>query len=124
MINCLHSLLCILLSQIDIMSFHQSATNIELEDDHILKATLRNEEGDEHDSTLNLNDVIGNNNGEFLWGGGGFKESADNISFELEGEGEPILRASLKDVEGEEHRADINLAERIGNNNGHLVFHE
>jgi hypothetical protein len=45
------------------MSFHESATNIELEDDHILKATLRNEDGDEEESTLNLNDIIGNNNG-------------------------------------------------------------
>ena len=74
MINSLHSLLCILLSQIDIMSFHASASKIELEDDHILKATLRNEDGDEDDSTLDLNEIIGNDDGKdsclirFLYG--------------------------------------------------------
>jgi hypothetical protein len=45
------------------MRFHASATSIELEDGHILKATLRNEEGDEVESELDLNDIIGNNNG-------------------------------------------------------------
>ena len=45
------------------MSFHASATNIELEDDHILKATLYNGEGDEVESVLDLNEIIGNNNG-------------------------------------------------------------
>lgn len=60
-----------------------------------------------------------------MWGGGGFKDSASDISFEREGEdGVPVLRAILKDVEGEDRDADINLAERIGNDNGRLVFHE
>ena len=45
------------------MSFHASATNIELEDGHILKATLLNSEGEEVDSELDLNEIIGNNNG-------------------------------------------------------------
>lgn len=45
------------------MSFHASATSIELEDGHILKATLRNEDGDEVESELDLNEIIGNNNG-------------------------------------------------------------
>lgn len=64
MINSLHSLLCILLSQIHIMSFHESASDIKLEDDHILVATLRNEDGDEEESTLDLNEFIGNNDGK------------------------------------------------------------
>ncbi|CAI7652873.1 unnamed protein product [Penicillium bialowiezense] len=107
------------------MSFHESASDIKLEDDHILVATLRNEDGDEEESTLDLNEFIGNNDGAFTWGGGGFKDSADDISFDIEGdEDAPILRAKLKDVEGDEHDADINLAERIGNDNGRLVFHE
>lgn len=63
MIHSLYTLLCILLSQIDNMSFHESASNIELEDGHILKAVLRNEDGDEEESTIDLNDHIGNDNG-------------------------------------------------------------
>lgn len=65
MIHSLYTLLCILLSEIDNMSFHESASNIELEDGHILKAVLRNEDGDEEESTIDLNDHIGNDNGMF-----------------------------------------------------------
>ncbi|KAJ5958109.1 Cyanovirin-N [Penicillium vulpinum] len=105
------------------MSFHASASHIELEDGHILKALLRNEDGDEQESTLDLNEHIGNDNGHFHWEGGDFQSSADNISFDLEGDDNvPILRAVLRDAEGEDHDADINLSERIGNDNGHLVF--
>lgn len=65
MILYLQTLLCILLSHIDTMSFHASAVSIELEDDHILKAVLRNEDGDEQESTMDLNEHIGNDNGMF-----------------------------------------------------------
>ncbi|CAG8900368.1 unnamed protein product [Penicillium egyptiacum] len=123
MIHTLYTLLCILLSQIDTMSFHVTASHIELEDDHILKAVLRNEDGDEQESTIDLNDHIGNNNGQFHWDGGDFLSSAEGVSFDREGDDEiPVLRARLRDVDGEEHDADINLAERIGNDNGNLVF--
>ncbi|CAI7629395.1 hypothetical protein PCG10_008413 [Penicillium crustosum] len=105
------------------MSFHESATHIELEDGHILKAVLRNEDGDEEESTIDLNDHIGNDNGQFHWDGGDFHSSADDVRFDREGDdGVPVLRATLRDVDGEGHDADINLAERIGNDNGHLVF--
>ncbi|KZN89167.1 Cyanovirin-N-like protein [Penicillium chrysogenum] len=123
MIHTLYTLLCILLSQIDTMSFHETASHIELEDGHILKAVLRNEEGDEQESTLDLNDHIGNDNGHFHWDGGDFHSSAEDVSFDREGDDEiPVLRARLHDVEGELQDADINLAERIGNDNGNLVF--
>ncbi|KAJ6034357.1 hypothetical protein N7499_001563 [Penicillium canescens] len=105
------------------MSFHESATHIELEDGHILKAVLRNGEGDEQESILDLNSIIGNNDGQFYWGGENFHESASDISFEREGDPEiPVLRAVLGNVEGEGQDADINLAERITNINGELVF--
>ncbi|KAJ5469918.1 hypothetical protein N7530_007275 [Penicillium desertorum] len=131
------------------MSFHETASHIELEDGHILKAVLRNEDGDEHESTLDLNDHIGNNNGpiwslslslhigidltarvdlthslgQFHWDGGDFHSSAEDVSFDREGDDEiPVLRARLHDVDGELHDADINLSERIGNDNGNLVF--
>ncbi|KAJ5907166.1 uncharacterized protein N7473_004082 [Penicillium subrubescens] len=108
------------------MSFHASATSIELEDGHILKATLRNEEGDEVESELDLNDIIGNNNGSFEWGGENFQDSADEIEFTREERDEdepiPVLRASLGNLDGENVPADINLAERITNENGHLKF--
>ncbi|OQD88198.1 hypothetical protein PENANT_c004G04124 [Penicillium antarcticum] len=105
------------------MSFHESATDIELEDGHILKATLRNEDGDEQESTLDLNGIIGNDNGQFYWEGENFHESASDVSFDREGDDElPILRAVLGNMDGEGQDADINLAERITNINGELVF--
>jgi hypothetical protein len=60
--------------------------------------------------------------GRFDWGGVNFSESAEEIRFELEGGGEPILRAVLKNREGESVGADINLAERIDNQDGNFVF--
>lgn len=63
--------------------------------------------------------------GQFQWGGHGFTESADNISFKLEGEDEdqiPVLRAMLLNVDGEPIPAEVNLAERIENTNGEFYF--
>lgn len=52
-----------------------------------------------------------------------FSHSAENISFSIEGgAGVPVLRAYLKNLDGEAVPADINLAERIGNNDGRFEF--
>ncbi|KAJ5222111.1 uncharacterized protein N7469_010998 [Penicillium citrinum] len=105
------------------MSFHQSAASYELEDGHILKAVLHDAEGEEQDAELDLNAYIGNNDGSFEWGGENFADSAQEIELNTEGDEEnPILRAKLGNVEGEEVEADLNLAERIGNDNGTLIF--
>lgn len=55
----------------------------------------------------------------------GFADSAENIHFSIEGgDNVPILRAQLRNIEGELVDADINLSERIGNDNGQFVFRE
>lgn len=46
------------------MSFHESANDIELEDGHILKAKLSYGEDEERDAEMDLNDFIGNDNGQ------------------------------------------------------------
>ncbi|OHW97947.1 CVNH domain-containing protein [Colletotrichum incanum] len=105
------------------MSFHASAENIRVDDGHILRAQLHNGNGDAVDAELNLNDVLGNSNGSFEWGGAGFADSAEDIHFSLEGDDNvPILRARLFNVEGEAIDADVNLSERIGNNDGNFTF--
>ncbi|OJJ60396.1 hypothetical protein ASPSYDRAFT_42125 [Aspergillus sydowii CBS 593.65] len=105
------------------MSFHESATNIRLEDDHILVADLENEEGESVEATFDLDEVLGNADGQFHWEGGGFSGSASDISFELEGDDSvPVLRATLANEEGEPVEANVNLAERLGNNNGSFNF--
>ncbi|KAL5335990.1 Cyanovirin-N, partial [Aspergillus crustosus] len=105
------------------MSFHASAQNIRVDDGHRLIAELQNEEGDWVEDELDLNDILGNNDGRFEWHGGDFSGSAEDISFDLEGDdGVPILRARLTNSDSDEVDADINLAERIGNNNGSFHF--
>ncbi|OLN97900.1 Cyanovirin-N-like protein [Colletotrichum chlorophyti] len=104
------------------MSFHASAEDTRVDDGHILRARLQNGEGEFVDAELDLNQVLGNNNGSFEWGGEGFANSAEDISFDFEGDGVPILRARLFNLEGEAVDSDVNLAERIGNNDGNFSF--
>ncbi|KAI6358023.1 hypothetical protein MCOR25_007443 [Pyricularia grisea] len=101
------------------MSFHHSAENIRVEGT-TLCAMLRNGDGEMCDASCDLNDYIGNNEGRFEWGGSNFSGSAEDIRFEMEGDGQPILRARLRDSNGDLHDADINLTERFGNNNGNF----
>lgn len=45
-----------------------------------------------------------------------------NVSFSFEGDGIPVLRAELFNIGGDAIGADINISERIGNDNGQFVF--
>lgn len=45
------------------MSFHLTAEDIEIRDNHILVARLQNEEGEFVDADIDLNEHIGNNEG-------------------------------------------------------------
>ncbi|KAK7422749.1 hypothetical protein QQZ08_009373 [Neonectria magnoliae] len=104
-------------------NFHLSAQDISLEDGHILHAQVANEDGEYIDSQLDLNYYIGNDNGSFQWGGENFADSAQDISFELEGDDNvPILRATLGNLDGDGVACDLNLSERIGNDNGVLIY--
>ncbi|KAH8880813.1 Cyanovirin-N [Thozetella sp. PMI_491] len=61
--------------------------------------------------------------GTFEWGSQNFSESAQNIRFSVEGgDNVPVLRAELRDADGNWHERDVNLGERIGNDNGNLVY--
>lgn len=64
--------------------------------------------------------------GCFEWGGENFQHSAQDIEFSRDerddGEAIPVLRANLGNLDGENVAADINLAERITNEDGQLKF--
>ena len=45
------------------MSFHLSAEDIEIRDNHILWARLRNEDGELQDSEIDLDQFLGNDDG-------------------------------------------------------------
>lgn len=51
------------------MSFQASAIRISVEGGSILKAVLRTDDGGECQCEMDLNQYIGNNNGNFEWGG-------------------------------------------------------
>ncbi|KAF2014478.1 CVNH domain-containing protein [Aaosphaeria arxii CBS 175.79] len=102
--------------------FHASAQDIEL-DGSVLKAHLFDVDGESHEVEIELNDILGNENGSFLWGGGGFNDTAEDVHLSFEGDDNwPILRARLQNEDGDFVDADVNLAERIGNNNGEFTF--
>ncbi|KAK3939520.1 putative cyanovirin-n family protein [Diplogelasinospora grovesii] len=102
--------------------FHVASEDIRVDNGHILRARVA--KGGEHvDAEIDLNTVLGNENGHFAWGGEGFALSAQNITFSIEGGASvPVLRAELRKVDGELVNADVNLAERIVNDDGRLVL--
>jgi len=105
------------------MSFALSADDVRVDEGHILRARLRNGNGDLVDSELDLDHVLGNDGGRFQWGGEGFSGSAEDVTFTIEGEAQaPILRARLNDGQGNLVDRDVNLGERIGNNDGQFHF--
>ena len=124
------------------MSFHSTASDIEIVDGHVLKADLTNADGEEQEATIDLDEIIGNNNGkldllglvsdfqlsnmaagEFYWEGENFSHCASDMELDFDNDdGLPILRAKLNNVDGEEIDNVINLAERIGNNDGFFQF--
>ncbi|CAO2649215.1 Nn.00g066000.m01.CDS01 [Neocucurbitaria sp. VM-36] len=105
------------------MTFHYSAEDIRIDDGHILRARLQKGDGEWNDAEIDLNEHIGNDNGSFFWDGQGFSGSAENIQFNIECDGEAaVLRATLFDGEGNGQESDINLGERIGNNDGNFEY--
>ncbi|KAF4470375.1 HOL1 [Fusarium albosuccineum] len=103
-------------------NFHESSENIRLEDGHILHAECGDGEGGTNESTLDLDYYLGNNDGYFEWDGNNFSGSASNILLEINEDGYPILSARLNPIDGDPREANVNLAERIGNDSGTLVF--
>lgn len=92
-------------------------------DGNMLLARLFNVDGEPVDAEFDLNTCIGNDNGTFVWDSENFSHSAENITLSLEGDDQvPVLRADLRNVDGELIPADKNLSERISNCNGSFAF--
>ena len=106
-------------------NFHMSCEthSFRVDDGHMLRGRLTNMDGDMVEAEIDLNTVLGNDNGSFKWGSTDFAGSAQDISFAWEGE-QPILHASLRNMDGELIHDIVNLTERIGNNNGEFAFEQ
>jgi hypothetical protein len=61
------------------VNFHESSSDIELEDGHILVAQCNDADGEPQESRLDLDYYIGNNDGAFYWGGEGKSTSIQSI---------------------------------------------
>ncbi|ODM15310.1 Cyanovirin-N [Aspergillus cristatus] len=105
------------------MSFHLTGQEIRVEDNHILVALLQNEDGQWIESSIDLDEFVGNDNGHFQWDGKNFSQTASNVHFAIEGGADvPVLRGDLQDFEGNWNSRDLNLSERVVNVNGHFEF--
>ncbi|KAL7276201.1 hypothetical protein RUND412_000819 [Rhizina undulata] len=108
------------------MSFQKTSTDIRLQQEGsrtLLRATTERADGIQNPgASIVLDDILGNEDGVFWWDGVNFTETARDIQLTIEGPGQPVLRALLQTRDGEWRGADVNLAERIENQDGDLVF--
>ncbi|KAF8534143.1 Cyanovirin-N, partial [Trichophaea hybrida] len=107
------------------VSFHLSSqeSTLRIDEGRYLRGVLYDANGNPSDSEIDLDAVLGNDNGYFQWDGEGFSGSAQNVTFSIEGGGQvPVLRALLCNEDGEYVPADVNLSERIENQNGQFTF--
>ena len=98
------------------MSFFYSTAKVRVDDRGRLHGRCKNADANHVDSSIDLNTLFGNNNGEFEYGGKDFLNSAYGIR--LEGS---VLHAELQDGDGREVHAAFDLNDVIENNNGKLV---
>ncbi|KAJ6017473.1 Cyanovirin-N [Penicillium sp. IBT 35674x] len=103
------------------MAFAQSSQDLRIttkEDGLFLSARAQDEDGNWLATEINLDEIIGNGDGMFVWDSVNVSQSAKNIH--LEG---TTLTADLRTADGGyRERQSIDLNERIGNDNGNLVF--
>ncbi|CAE6450292.1 hypothetical protein ACGC1H_000189 [Rhizoctonia solani] len=109
------------------MSFAQSANppTIQLADGHYLVAEVQDSEGNWHQSSIDLNEFIGNIDGKLTWGENNFSESTQNIWLDTSYAPSLVLLKGEGMKEGDEAYAaedSINLNEFISNNEGRLVY--
>jgi hypothetical protein len=67
-------------------------------------------------STVELNDVVGNDNGRLVFGASGFARACDNI--QLQG---AVLQADCLSASGNRLRSRLNLDAHIANDDGQLI---
>ncbi|GME27574.1 cyanovirin-n [Neofusicoccum parvum] len=103
------------------MSFTKSSHTIGISPDSLLSAHCRACNGEWQDSTIRLNDFLGNEDGSFQLGDRDFSMTAKDIVLE-QVEDSSILRASLRKRDGSWQEASIELDAFITNKDGELCL--
>ena len=99
------------------MAFSRSSMHISLSGTH-LRAKCRDRQGCYHDSAIDINNYIVNDNGVLKWqASGNFAASSRGIV--IEGS---VLRCQSRSRRGDWCRAQINLDEKIANFNGKFIY--
>jgi hypothetical protein len=97
--------------------FSKSCKSIRIKGGHLLAECRRIDGSWNEDAKIKIDNHIGNNNGNLEWDGSSFSQSCQNIIIK---DGH-ILKAECRRIDGSWNRTEINLDERIGNNNGELL---
>ncbi|KAB8277020.1 Cyanovirin-N [Aspergillus minisclerotigenes] len=109
------------------MSFADSAQNVQIErrgDETWLVCEAQREDGSWQPAEINLDEVIGNDDGWFSRETTGFTQSAENIGFHFRDENEPWLVADLPMRDGGYRgQQGINLGLHITNIDGNLEWY-
>jgi CVNH domain len=100
------------------MALHKTTREFRL-DGAILTAKCEDNNKEWKDSTINLDDIYGNIDGEFVAGYTHFSASAQELSIDKDDTG-VWLRAELRDYENNYKQASARLDAQIINDNGIL----
>lgn len=102
------------------MSFTVTSHSVTVRPDSVLTAQCQRSNGDWKDSSITLDDFLGNNNGSFLLGGDAFSTSASDVRISCNTGGPTTLHAELQRGDGSWHKDSINLDNFICNDDGNL----
>ena len=97
------------------MGFYQSSTNVSLKGTQ-LRAQCIDQLGVYHDSVLDINNYINNDNGSLRWTPGDFSATSKDLI--LEGN---VLKCQCRDRQGKWCSSQLDLNDKIFNFNGGLV---
>lgn len=97
--------------------FSKSARMVMLMNGRILSCGLMGVNGTYFYNELDLDDVIGNFNGELKWNGNNWSKSSRNATLE-----QGVLSAELKTRNGEWKSSSIDLNQYIGNSKGEFGY--
>ena len=103
-----------------IMSFTVTSHGVTIRSDSVLTSQCQLCNGDWKDSSITLDDFLGNDDGFFLPGGGGFSTSASDIRISCDAGGPTTLHAELQRRDGSWHKDSIDLDNFIRNDDGIL----
>lgn len=98
------------------MSFTQTSTHVAVNEQGHLSAHCQRSDGTVNASVLDLNTLVGNQEGVLTWGGSNFSQTSTHVAVNAEGH----LSAHCQTSAGEVVPSVLNLNSWVSNNEGNL----